>query len=142
MDSLLCPTIVETLTDEDWQYNVQEDHKTHLFHNLDYLLRRIAGNKQVNVLAVMHEPFATDLSSFVDPRFVFRGFDLIEMDGSISAISNCGGFDKAFSTADLSEYGLLTEHTKTKSVQELLVSEYPEERHAECDMWAIWQKVS
>jgi hypothetical protein len=142
LDSLLCPTIVETLTDEDWQYNIHEDHKTHLFHNLDYLLRRIAGNKQVNVLAVMHEPSAADVCSFVDSRFVFRGFDLIETDGGISALSNCGGFDKSFSSADLSEYGLLTDYAKAVDVQQLLIREYPEEHHAECDLWAIWMKIS
>jgi hypothetical protein len=139
LDGILCPPVIQTLEDEDWQFNVNEDHKTHLFHDLDYLLRRTAGNIDVNVLGVMHEPAAHDLMTFADHRFVFRGFDLVETDGSISALSNCGGFGKAFSTTDLSEYGLLTDHGKALDVQQLLLSNYPDEHHAVCDVWAIWQ---
>lgn len=141
LDCLLCPSVIETLTDEDWQYNVHENHMTHLFRDLDYLLRRVAGNKPVNVLAVMHEPCAADVYSFVDPRFVFRGFDLIETEVGISALSNCGGFDRSFSDTDLSEYGLLTDYAKAVDVQKSLIKEHPEEHHAECDLWAIWKKI-
>jgi hypothetical protein len=142
LDGILCPSVVQELTDEDWQYNVHEDCRTHLFRDPDYLLRKVAGNKRVNVLAVIHEPTANDLTSFVDPYFVFRGFDLVETGGSISALVNCGGLDKAFAIEDLSEYGLLTEHAKALNVQRLLRSEYPDERHAECDLWAIWQRMA
>jgi len=139
LDGILCPTVVQTLEDADWHYNVHEDHRTHLFHDLNYLLRRTAGSEGVNVLGVMHEPEAHDLIAHADPRFIFRGFDLIETDGSISALSNCGGFSKAFSTTDLSEYGLLADHGKALDVQQLLLSNYPDEHHAVCDVWAIWQ---
>jgi hypothetical protein len=125
LDSILCPTVVQELTDEDWQYNVHEDYKTHVFRDLDYLLRKVDGNEPVNVLAVMQEPTTEDLRSFTDPRFVFRGFDLT--DSSISALLNCGRFDRAFSSSDLSEYGLLTDHAKALKVQQLLRSEYPDE---------------
>lgn len=141
LDGILCPNVIQELTDEDWQHNVHADNKTHLFRDLDYLLCKVSGDKRVNVLAVIHEPTATDLRSFVDPRFVFRGFDLIETEGSISALVNCGGFDKAFSSTDLSECGLLTDHATALNVQKLLRSEYPDEPHARCDMWAIWQYV-
>jgi len=89
-----------------------------------------------------HEPEAHDLIAFADPRFVFRGFDLIETEGSISALSNCGGFSKAFSTTDLSEYGLLADHGEALDVQQLLLSDYPDEHHAVCDVWAIWQMAA
>ena len=142
LDGILCPSVIQELTDEDWQYNVHEDCKTHLFRDPDYLLRKVAENNRVNVLAIMHEPTVSDLNSFIDSRFVFRGFDLVETGGSISALVNCGGFDKAFASTDLSDFGLLTEHAKASNVQRLLRSEYPDERHAECDLWAIWQRVA
>jgi hypothetical protein len=122
------------------QHNVHEDFKTHLFRDLDYLLCRVGDDEQVNALAVMHEPTTRELRSFSDPRFVLRGFDLT--DGSISALVHCGGFDKAFAKTDLSEYGLLTEHAKAWEVQRLLRREYPNEPHADCDVWAIWQMTA
>ena len=141
LDGILCPSVVDDLTDQDWQYNVHEDFKTHLFHDLDYLLRKIDGIPQVNVLAVIHEPTTTELTSFLDSRFIFRGFDCLETDSGISALVNCGGFDRAFASTDLSEYGLITGHAKAVNVQKTLQSEYPNEPHAQCGVWAIWQMV-
>jgi hypothetical protein len=140
LDSILCPSVVQELTDEDWQHNVHEDFKTHLFRDLDYLLRKVAGNERIKVLAVMQKPTTEDLRSFADPRFVCLGFDLT--DGSISVLVNCGGFDKALARTDLSEYGLLNDHAKALMVQQLLRSEYPDEPHADCDVWAIWQMAA
>jgi hypothetical protein len=46
LDTLLCPNVFQkppTLTDEDWKHNVKADFKTHLFYDLDHVLRRVAG---------------------------------------------------------------------------------------------------
>ena len=43
LDLILCPTAFGELTDEDWRHNVQEDFKITLFHDLDHVLRRVAG---------------------------------------------------------------------------------------------------
>ncbi len=140
LDVMLCPTVFQNLTAEDWEYNVKEDFKTSFFHDPDYVLRKVAGAKQVNVLAVLQNPTEADFSAFNDIRFRFRGFDLVESEsGGVSALVNCGGFDKAFLPADLSDYGLLTDHRKALLVQKLLRAEYPDEHHADCDVWAIWQ---
>jgi hypothetical protein len=139
LDGILCPTIFQELSAEDWNHNVQEDFKTHLFRDLDYLLGKVARRDGVNVLALMQEPTRAGLDSFVDSRFNFRGFDLIEKGGSISALVNCGGFDKAFSNADLSACGLLTDLSAAQSTERLLRENYPAEPHANCDLWAIWQ---
>lgn len=79
--------------------------------------------------------------SFRDARFPFCGFDLIEEQGTISALTNCGGFDKAFLLTDLSECGLIVEYAKAVAVQELLRAEYPDDPHAFCRVWAIWRMV-
>jgi len=140
LDGILCPNFFNELTTEDWRHNVQEDFKTTLFHDLDYVIGKVAGDDRVNVLAVIQEPTPAELITFADPRFAFRGFDLIEQHGgNISGLVNCGGFPKAFSPADLSDCGLLAEHVKALNVQKLLRAEYPGEQHAACDVWAIWQ---
>jgi hypothetical protein len=139
LDLILCPTVFGELTAEDWQHNVQEDFKITLFHDLDHVLRRVAGDDRVNVLALMQNPFIAEIWSFIDRRFVFRGFDLVELQTGISALVNCGGFDKVFAPTELSGCGLLSDRAKALSVQQSLRAEYPDEHHADCDLWAVWQ---
>jgi hypothetical protein len=121
-----------------WRHNVQSDYKTHQFYDAEYVRQRV-GTERVNILAVLDEPSVQDVNSFVDGRFVFRGFDLLEDRTGISALLNCGGFDKAFRGHDLSECGLLTNLATARHVQIRLRTEYPNEPHAECNLWAIWQ---
>ncbi len=139
LDGILCPTIFQDLTAEDWRHNVQEDFKIILFHDLNYVLRKVVGKDRVNVLALLQHPPDDEVGSFNDPRFVFRGFDLVALQTGISALVNCGGFDRAFAPADLSECGLLTDQAQALRVQKRLRVEYPDEPHADCDVWAIWQ---
>jgi hypothetical protein len=139
LDRILCPYVFKDLTDEDWSHNVQEDFKLNVFYNLDYVLGKVAGQDQVNVLALMHNPTAEEFRSFSDQRFNFRGFDLVELETGISALVNCGEFPKAFSSSDLSDCGLLTEHAQALGVQKRLRVAYPDDHHANCDVWAIWR---
>jgi hypothetical protein len=74
------------------------------------------------------------------PGFAFAGFDLVDVRGDISALTNCGGFDGVFLNAELSEPGLLTNLTRAQQVQTSLRLEYPEESHAECHVWGIWRQ--
>lgn len=139
LDLMLCPTVIQDLTAEDWRHNVQEDFKITLFHDLDYLVQRVGKQGQVSILALLQNPTQEEAHSFSDRRFVFRGFDLVELQTGISALVNCGGFDKAFANSDLSECGLLTDYAQALRVQRLLREEYPDEPHADCDLWTIWQ---
>src|SRR5436190_23203134 len=52
LDGILCPSVFQELTAEDWQHNVHADYQTHLFHDLDYVLRRVGDDERVNVLAL------------------------------------------------------------------------------------------
>jgi hypothetical protein len=139
LDRILCPTVFGELTAEDWRHNVQEDFKITLFHDLDHVLRRVAGDDQASVLALMQNPTEDEVRSFHDARFAFRGFDLVELQTGISALVNCGGFDKAFAPTELSDCGLLADHARALTVQKRLRAEYPNEHHADCDLWAVWQ---
>jgi hypothetical protein len=138
LDQLLCPNLFQELAAEDWTHNVHENLKTHLFYDADYVRKRVAG-KAAMVLALIEEPSADDVESFRDPRFAFCGFDLIDAHGGISALTNCGGFDRAFLPRELSECGLLLDHSRARAVQQLLKTEYPDEPHAPCRLWAIWK---
>jgi len=138
LDLLLCPNAFQELVAEDWEHNIHEDFKTHLFHDPDYVSRRFVG-KVVTVLALIEEPSDADVASFRDLRFSFCGFDLIDEQGGISALTNCGGFDRAFLPTELSECGLLPEHSRALAVRQLLKTEYPDEPHARCRIWAIWR---
>lgn len=139
LDIILCPTLFPELTAEDWQHNVQEDFKLSYFYDLDHVLAKVAENVRVNVLALVQNPTDDELRSFTDSRFVFRGFDLVELRTGISALVNCGGFPRAFASKDLSDCGLLTDHATALAVQRRLRAEYPTEHHANCDVWALWQ---
>jgi hypothetical protein len=90
----------------------------------------------------MENPTTDEVESFADARFAFRGFDLIEVNGTISTLVNCGGFDKTFSNNELSEFGLITDFRRAFAIQRSLPADYPNEPHAECNIWAIWQMVS
>ena len=139
LDGMLCPSVLGELTDEDWNHNVQAADLTSSFLDMDYMLSRIGDEDETNVLALMQNPTAAEVASFADPRFVCLGFDLVELQTGISALVNCGGFDRAFAPTDLSHCGLLTDHAKALDVQHRLRAEYPDEPHADCELWAIWR---
>jgi hypothetical protein len=141
LDTILCSSVFGDLTDEDWEHNAQEDYKIDLFYDFDHVLSKLPGDGRANLLALMQNPTVSEIRSFNDPRFEFRGFDLVELQTRISALVNCGGFDKAFTPMDLSDCGLITDHAKASSVRGRLRAEYPEEPHADCDVWAIWQMI-
>lgn len=140
LDTMLCPTVPEELTAADWDYNVQADYLVFFFRSLDYLLKRVAAEGRLNILAVLQNPTAADLAVVTLPGFTFAGFDLVDVHGDVSALTNCGGFEGVFANAELSELGLLTDLSRANEVQVSLRLQYPEERHAECHVWAIWRQ--
>lgn len=142
LDGILCPFAFDEITNEDWHHNVQADFKCHFFHDIDYVLEKVVGNRQVNTLGLIENPTESTVFSFKDPRFAFCGFDLVDRCLSISALVNCGGFPKAFASTELSNCGLLGDIGRATNVQQLLRSEYPDEPHAKCDVWAIWKMKS
>jgi hypothetical protein len=126
----------------DWEHNVQQNYLTHFFRDLDYLLERLNHIRgEINILAACQEPEFEMRGVLKDPRFEFAGYDLIGF-GDISAITNCGGFDQAFQTADISGVGLFDTFELARQVQDRLRRYYPNEHHADCDVWAIWRMTS
>ncbi|MFL5460108.1 MAG: hypothetical protein ACJ8AY_05435 [Gemmatimonadales bacterium] len=139
LDAILCPTLPEELTAHDWGHNVHADYQTSYFRSLEYLQARVAGEGDVNLLAVLQNPSARDIESVQLPGFRFAGFDLLDVCGDVSALTNCGGFDEVFAKGEISDRGLLGDLPRAYEIQRGLRAAYPSERHAECDVWAIWR---
>ena len=143
LDTMLCPVVPEELTAADWEYNVHADYRVFFFRSLEYLRERVMGEGRLNILAVLQNPTTAGVAGVTLPGFAFAGFDLVDVHGDISALTNCGGFEGVFANTELSEVGLLKNLERAQEVQGLLRARYPEEPHAECHVWAIWrQRVS
>jgi hypothetical protein len=138
LDGSLCPTVLPDIKTEYWDHIVNEDFMLHFFTDLDYLSKETAAIHRKNLLSVVRNP-PSHPSSQIPKGFEFVGYDLVDKDSSVSALTNCGGFPKAFSNGELSEKGLFRTHLRCREVQEALRREYPREHHADCHLWAIFR---
>ncbi len=141
LDGILCPPVIEHLTEQDWQHNVHEDYVTDFFRDLDYVLSRVSSIQEetIQVLAVIRNPESDVCSALDDDRFVFHGYDLVDREGGVSALTNCGGFGPAFDHADISPVGLIESFAQARTAQQRLRELFPSEHHADCNVWAIWR---
>jgi hypothetical protein len=142
LDSMLCPSVLPEIRDEYWPYIVNEDFMLHFFVDLDFLLQQIAGIPERNLLCVHRNPECPPPAFAAAARFEFLGYDLVDNQGSASALTNCGGFPDVFSGSELSPTGLLTSHARALEVQAELRRKHPEEHHANCHVWAISRAVT
>jgi hypothetical protein len=141
LDIMLCPPLVSELIPADWDHNVHADFRSLYFRHLDYLESRLPPAGPRNLLAILLEPQASAASFFQDGRFALRGYDLVEKETGISALTNCGGFDQAFRASDLSEDGLIADYALSREVQHRLHWYYPNQHHANCELWAVWEML-
>jgi hypothetical protein len=141
LDSSLCPTVLPEIKTEYWNRIVNEDFMLHFFTDLDYLRTETASVSRKNLLCVFRNPQAHPNAAQVPEGFEFIGYDLVEKDSGMSALTNCGGFPKAFSNGELSEKGLLRAYERAREVHDLLRREYPGEHHADCHLWAIFRSL-
>lgn len=74
--------------------------------------------------------------------FEFCGYDLVEVDTYISAITNCGAiFDKAIDYSKLNDFGLISKYLDAVKTQILLRDIYPDENHAHCELVEVWRRL-
>ena len=140
LDSILCPSLIQLETEEDWRYVVQEDFMLDFFHDLDYVLARTACIPTKNVLAAARNPTTTEVSGFLNPDFEFAGFDVVDVGGGISAILDCGGFPEVFSLSELSaNTGLICSLQRANQIRDTLARLYPDGDHTNCHVWALWR---
>jgi hypothetical protein len=140
LDGLLCPRVLREVKDEYWPHIVNEDCMLAHFIDFDYLMKQVAEIEAKNVLCVFRDPIKQpEPPSYA--TFEFLGYDLVDKECAISALTNCGGFPEAFSNTELSSVGLIPEFARAVEVQRLLRSCFPDERHADCHLWAIFRLV-
>ena len=139
LDSCLCPTVIREIRDEDWPHIVNEDFMLEYFTNLDYLLSRCGDVAGRNLLCVFRNPDEQPTPPAGTRSFLYEGCDLVDVQGGISALTNCGGFPLAFSNGELSSHGLLPSLERAKEVQRALREHYPKEPHADCHVWSVFR---
>ncbi len=141
LDHMLCPTVLPEIKDEYWPHLVDDDFLLSCFVDLEFLLQQVAAVREKNILCVVREPDA-GARLLVDTRFSLVGFDLVDKDTATSALVNCGGFARAFENSELNAKGLLSSLARAREVQAALRKEYPQDDHAQCDVWQIFRAVA
>jgi hypothetical protein len=131
--------VLDEVKDEYWPHIVNEDFMLDYFTNLEFMLAQLSVTKEQNVLCVFRNPTSHPVPPSENLKFKFAGYDLIDTQTAISALSNCRGFPKAFSNDQLNELGLLDTHETALNVQTSLIEHYPNEGHAHCHRWAIFR---
>lgn len=139
LDSMLCPPVLTEIWDEDWPHIVNENFRLSYFYHLDYLKQRVEGVIRRNVLGLYRNSCVHMAGPPTADDFRWIGYDLIEEQTQISALTNCGGFPDIFSNDELNRFGLIDEFTRASEIQRLLSQCHPEEPHAQCELYAIWR---
>src|SRR5262249_49419464 len=117
LDTILCPTVPQELTAADWEHNVHADYQPSYFHSLEYLRERVGGEPGLNILAILRQPTVEQVRNAGPAGFRLIGFDVLDVHGDVSALTNCGGFDGVFAKAELSPHGLLAELGRANQIQ-------------------------
>ena len=116
-----------------------------LFEHLPVLRREIeVPCPEHQYLAVIIEPLEPPNAEVAqDGRFTFCGYDLIEEQTQISAITNCGGgFSDVVPYSSLNQWGLFSRHTDARKAQRRLLQAWPDEPHADCVIVEIWRYIA
>ena len=141
LDPMLCPSLLPDIKDEYWPHIVNEDYMLDFFVDLEFLLGQVPDGAEGNLLCVFRNPLSQPLPPAGPLNFEFLGYDLVDVQTSASALSNCGGFAEVFDNSELSPKGLLTSGARALEVQSELRRRYPQEPHADCHVWAILRAV-
>lgn len=138
LDPILCPPVLNEIKPDYWNHIVNEDFMLDYFLDYEYLKREVSEIQRKNMLCVFRNPVEQPATPTVTD-FQFLGYDLVDIQNSASALSNCGGFPEVFANSELSVLGLLTDFDRAVEVQRALRSAFPEEAHADCHLWAIFR---
>ena len=139
---MLCPSLLPDIKAEYWPHIVNEDFMLNFFVDLEFLLGQLTDGVERNLLCVFRNPVSEPSLPAASLNFEILGYDLVDVQASASALTNCGGFPEVFENSELSAKGLLTSCTRALEVQSELRRRYPEEPHANCHVWAILRAQS
>ena len=141
LDGMLNEILVEPDYDnpEDWNFIYMADqYQTDFFTTLEYVFKRLKPKDKFNLLTVVISP-EEDCKDIKIDNYEFVGYDLLDQNFTISALSNCGGFDETFLPTDLNDKGLIDEFAKAYDIKKRLLINNPEEHHADTNVIAVWR---
>ena len=139
LDPILCPRVLREVRDDYWPHIVNEDFMLDFFTDLDFMLAQLPGVETRNILCVFRNPATEPVAPTTPVNFAFLGYDLVDVQGSASALTNCGGFPDVFDNSELSTFGLISTHSRATQIQMGLRDLHPREPHADCHLWAIFR---
>jgi len=139
LDNGLCPTVLPDIERDFWPHIVNEDFMLHFFTDLDFLLTRIEGIPERNLLCVYRNPPHHPVPPDTPIKFGFVGYDVVDIHGDVSALTNCGPFPDVFSTDELLPYGLLANRERAVDIRARLRAHYPDHSHTDCHVWAVFR---
>lgn len=141
LDEILNEDLVKQNFDDADYWNsiiIDDQYQTGFYNTLEYVLKNIETANRFNLLAVVKEPHEKcELVQISD--FEFVGYELLDRDYSISALTNCGGFDETFLPSELNHFGLISDYEKAYDIRKRLFEDNPEEHHADCNVIAVWR---
>lgn len=117
---------------------IEENQVTQFFKSIDYVKKKSTHLDFYNLLAVVKEP-KQEKQIQLERDFEFIGYDLIEIGGQISALTNCGGFDETFKSKEQNSFGLISDFDRAKEIQLELLKNNPDEHHADCYLFEVWR---
>ena len=139
LDPILCPSVLPEVKVDYWPHIVNEDFMLQFFVNHDFFRQQIAAIPVKNVLCVVRNPDCQPALPTTLGDFTFLGYDVVDVQWSASALTNCGGFADVFDNAELSPQGLLTSRARACEVQAYLKKTHPHEPHGDCHVWAVFR---
>jgi hypothetical protein len=141
LDTMIGSGIIERDNDLDSAFLLWESFVPDLYTSLDYVLSKIQDKdpSSYNVLAVTKEP-SVPCESLDIEGFEFVGYDLMDVYGDISSLTNCTGFENTIQPEDVNTFGLGQTYDRAYELQEDLVKDNPDHSHASCFVWAIWRR--
>jgi len=142
LDPILCPSLLPDIKTEYWPHIVNEDFMLQFFLELEFLLAQLKDGAERNLLCVVRNPPNPPALPETSLSFDLLGYDLVDVQASASALTNCGGFPDVFENSELSPKGLLTSCSRALEVQSALRRKHPDEPHADCHVWAILRALA
>jgi hypothetical protein len=97
LDGILNELLVEPDYDnaDDWNFiYVVDQQQTGFFTTLDYVFKRLKAKHKFNLTVVLVPD--QDCKAIGVDGYEFVGYDLLDQDFGITALTNCGGFNESF----------------------------------------------
>lgn len=135
-DFLLCPPLVESLVDSDWEFNVQETNRIFFFRDHAYLKERVQFDASRHNLLALTEVPTHEFEPLAG--FTFCGYDILDSDDSLSVLTNCGAFPAIYRPEELNRHGLIGDLVRVAKIAQTIRETHADDHHCRaCRVWGI-----